>query len=66
MTEKDDRIKAVQNLGLSSINFGLVQAHQVIGEILVRADDDTSDRLVTARTYINMAMKELKKIDADK
>ena len=66
MTEKDDRIKAIHDLGYRSINFGLVQAHQVIGEILVRADDDTSDKLVSARTYINMAMKELKKIDADR
>lgn len=63
MTEKNDRISTINDPALLAIRVDLVRVHQAIGNLLVSVDTATSDNLVSCRTYINLAMKELKKID---
>ena len=57
----DDKIRGA-NIFLS-VRVHLGRAHQDIGVLLKVADAETSDRLVIAQSYINQALKELKKID---
>ena len=60
---QDELIREINNPTLLSLRVELSRAHQAIGDLLPVVDDEASDHLVACRTYINQAMKELKKVN---